>query len=74
MSHGWKDKINFDSLITEVIHVFVVNMEWTCISPGLVWLWCGPPAQPFVMSHGKMDETLKTKQFPGLIQGRGKEW
>lgn len=70
MVHGWKDEINVDGLITEITHVFVVNMfEWTCISPGPVRLLCGPPAQPLVTSWSKKDETLKTRQFPGLIPG-----
>lgn len=57
-------------------HVFVVNMYLSgpvlsglCAAP--VWT---PAAQPLVMSRGKMDETLKTRQFPGLIPGGGKEW
>ena len=40
-----------------------------CAAP--VWT---PAAQPLVTSWGKMVETLKTRQFPGLIPGGGKEW
>lgn len=60
-------KTNPDSLITEITHV------WCCthVSERLL---CGAPDRPLVTSRGKMDETLKTRQFPGLIPGRGKEW
>ena len=60
------------SLITKITAVVVVNMDLS--GPVSVRLLCGPPAWTLTKSRGKMDETLKTRQFPGLIPGGGKEW